>query len=420
MKMTHKEYYQKRLDDLKKRSADLQSEMIEADAKEARGAIADALKGIADEVAEIEAQLEGIDEPKEEEEASEETEANNERMEVASMAEVRNTMTVVEERANSLKAENHMAIGAEEVRSTLISTGSIAKPQSVGGINDPFNTVSSIVDMVKIEDMTGMGSHKEAYVSAWQTAGILTDGTAPSGSDPVFKTVQITPFLLGCLSYVSREIKKQSPLQYEQKVREGALIALRKKVGEWIVNGGGTTEIFGILNAQNTDQTPASMITTINATALEEGTLRKIVFEYGGSENIGANGVLVINKKDLVAFGDIRGTDKKPVFEIIPDASNANTGIIKDGGLSVKYVISSAVTSFADASANGLTMFYGDLTNYKLGLFGNYEVNVSEDYKFGEGLLAVRGEVMVGGNVVIDKGFVALKKVASSSSSSSS
>ena len=56
-------------------------------------------------------------------------------------------------------------------------------------------------------------------------------------------------------------------------------------------------------------------------------------------------------------------------------------------------------------------MIYGTPTNYKLGLFGNFEVKVSEDYKFGEGLLTVRGTVMAGGNVTMDKGFVvALKK----------
>ena len=34
------------------------------------------------------------------------------------------------------------------------------------------------------------------------------------------------------------------------------------------------------------------------------------------------------------------------------------------------------------------------------------KVAVSDDYKFGEGLLTVRGEVVLGGNVVADKGFL--------------
>ena len=134
------------------------------------------------------------------------------------------------------------------------------------------------------------------------------------------------------------------------------------------------------------------------------------MFAYGGDENIGSNATLYLNKADLIAFGDVRGTnEKKAVYEIIPDGSNPNTGIIKDGGLSVRYCINSeckALTGSTKGSAPIKTMVYGDPGNYKLDLFGDYEVRVSEDYKFGERLLAVLGEVMLGGNIICDKGFV--------------
>lgn len=310
-----------------------------------------------------------------------------------------------------------LSIDATEARSVLLATGSIAKPTEVGGITDPFNVVSSIVDQITVEDMTGMGSYKEAYVKAWQTADKKTDGTAQAGSDPTFRTVAITPFLLATTSFVSRELEKQTPLQYEAKVRQGALIALKKKLAAWIVTGGGTNEIHGVYNAANTEQTPEAMYTTLDATAIDEKTLRKLVFAYGGDENIGSGARLYLNKNDLIAFGDVRGTnDKKAVYEIIPDGSNPNTGVIKDGGLSVPYTICSDVTAFANATATSAgvkTMFYGDPHNYKLGLFGNYEVSVSRDYKFAEGLNTVMGEVMVGGNIVVEKGFVILTKKTS-------
>lgn len=308
----------------------------------------------------------------------------------------------------------HISIGASEARSILLATGTLAKPTEVGGISDPFNIVSSIVDQITVEDMTGMGSYKEAYVKAWQTADKRTDGTAQAGSDPTFRTVAITPFLLATTSFVSRELEKQTPLQYEAKVKQGALIALKKKLAAWIVSGGGTNEIHGVYNAANTEQTPEAMYTTLDATAIDEKTLRKLVFAYGGEENIGSGARLYLNKNDLIAFGDVRGTnEKKAVYEIVPDGSNPNTGIIRDGGLSVPYTICSDVTAFADATASSAgvkTMFYGDPRNYKLGLFGNYEVNVSRDYKFAEGLNTIMGEVMVGGNVVVEKGFVILLK----------
>lgn len=308
----------------------------------------------------------------------------------------------------------HISIGATEARSVLLATGSIAKPTEVGGITDPFNVVSSIVDQITVEDMTGMGSYKEAYVKAWQVADKKTDGTAQAGSDPTFRTVAINPYLMAVTTYVSRELEKLTPLQYEAKVRQGALIALKKKLAAWIVSGAGVNEPYGVYNAVNTETSPESMIDTLGATAIDEKTLRNLVFAYGGAENIGSGARLYLNKKDLIAFGDVRGAnEKKAVYEITPDGGNPNTGIIKDGGLAVPYTICSDVASFADAtaSASGVkTMFYGDPRNYKLGLFGNYEVNVSKDYKFGEGLNTIMGEVMVGGNVVVEKGFVVLLK----------
>ena len=49
---------------------------------------------------------------------------------------------------------------------------------------------------------------------------------------------------------------------------------------------------------------------------------------------------------------------------------------------------------------------YGDPMNYELGLFGDYTVEVSKDYKFGEGLLTILGEVMAGGNLIRHNGFM--------------
>ena len=321
-----------------------------------------------------------------------------------------------EERAKEFIRTGRTMVSARETRSVLLSTDGIVKPTGVNNdMSEPFNTVSSVIDQVYVEDATGMGSHKVPYVASWQTADKKTDGTAQTGSDPIFKSVAINPFLCAVTTFVSRELAKQTPLQYEAKVKRGALIALRKKLNNWIITGAGTTEILGILNAVNTDVSPAAMYATYDMTAdIGADTLRKIVFTYGGDENVGANARLFLNKKDLVAFGDVRGTnEKKAVYEIIPDGGNPNTGIIKDGGLSVPYTICSDVASYKDATgtAGGVkTMIYGDPSNYELDLFGDYEIRVSEDYKFAEGLNTVMGEVMVGGNVTFANGFVVVLK----------
>lgn len=321
-------------------------------------------------------------------------------------------LSAIESRAKELVDTGTMQISAGEVRSTILSTGSLAKPTAVGGIGEPQNIISSIVDMVFVEDLEGVGSYKEAYVKTWQTADAGTDGTAPTPTDPAFRTAAINPFLIDTLSYVSKNLRKQTSLAYEEKVRKGAMLALKKKAVAAIIGGNGSTAPFGIYHAVNTESSPESMTQELAfaAATIDATTLRKIVFAYGGDENVGGGAKLFLNKLDLIAFGDIRGTqEKKAVYEITPDGSNPNVGIIKDGGLAVPYVICSDVTSLS-ASVKGIakipTMIYGDPANYKLGLFGPYEVNVSTDYKFAEGLLSVKGEVMVGGNVIANQGFV--------------
>ena len=61
-------------------------------------------------------------------------------------------------------------------------------------------------------------------------------------------------------------------------------------------------------------------------------------------------------------------------------------------------------------AAASYCMAYGKPYAYQLDLFGSYSVEVSRDYKFAEGLLAVMGEAMIGGNVVTENGFIRVKK----------
>mgnify|MGYP001082594211 FL=1 len=292
-----------------------------------------------------------------------------------------------------------------ETRSVLINGGKLATPTEVSGINDVVGPhVSSIVDLVKVVDCGGMGSNKVAYVKTDAAAAdAQTEGAAATTKEPVFDAVTITPTSVAVLAYISRQVQKQSPLLYEAKVREQALLALRKKAASLI-----------------TDQLKASkLVTTQNATldtgkkgVINEKTLRSLVLAFGGDEGVEGGAVLFLNKADLVAFGDVRGTnEKKAVYEIEPDTDNPNTGIIKDGGLSVRYCLNSNLTACAgtaQTSSAVKTMFYGIPAALELDLFSDYEIAVSADFAFDKLLDTIRGDVELGADVVAQGGFVAL------------
>ena len=183
------------------------------------------------------------------------------------------------------------------------------------------------------------------------------------------------------LSYISKQARKQTPLAYAAKVNESALVALRKRAAAVI-----TSKLLA-----------SELNLELAATALDEKFLRKVALSYGGDESVVGAAVLQINKADLITLGDVRGSDKKPVYEITPDAGNPNTGIIKDGGLAVHYVINSNLTG---------KQVYGQMHNFELALFSDYEINVSEDFAFNKGLLAISGDVQLGGDVTVQGGFV--------------
>lgn len=322
-----------------------------------------------------------------------------------------------EERAKKIMESGTMQIPAEEVRSALvqerattIATDTLAKPTKTGSeIKDTMETVPSIVDQVSVVDLTGAAAYEEPYVKTESTAGDRTDGAAGTESDPVFRVAKIEPKLISTTAYVSKNIKRISPLAYEEKVRSLALKALRRKVSNLIVNGN-AGDFLGIKIAANTKKEAICKELSVSSTTIDANTLRDIIFAYGGSDELGGNAVLLLTKQDLAAFGKVRGTnEKKPVYEITPDATNPNCGIIKDGGLSTRYAIHSGLTSLSTATQGKTkiqTMIYGDPKNFELGLFGPYTVEVSVDYKFAEGLLTIMGEVMAGGNVIVDGGFV--------------
>ena len=319
-----------------------------------------------------------------------------------------------EQRAQQFADTNRMTIinPRDEMRAVLVSSGQIATPTQVGNITDMFNTVSSIVDQVKVTDMTGCGEYKVPYVKTAATANKTKEGEAYNNSEPGFGYAPIKPTTITVLAYISKQVRKQSPVQYEQKVKEAALKALRAKLGAYIVKGDPTAEVTEPTGVQLAN---ADLIQTVPVAAIDEKTLRNIALQYGGDENVVGNAVLYLNKLDLVAFGDVRGTaDKKPVYEITPDGNNPNTGVITDGGLSVRYCINSniAALSAAETAADAKTMFYGQPMNYECALFSNYEIVVSEDFKFDTGMLTIRGDVEVGGNVIHEKGFVVVTKKA--------
>lgn len=262
-----------------------------------------------------------------------------------------------EKRAQSFVETRRASVPVKQVRSTLISSGKLATPTGVSGINELVGSrVSSIIDMVKIVDCSGMGANKVAYVAAdMAAAAAQTEGSAVTATDPTFGYVEIKPTSIRTMAQISEQVKAQTPLLYREKVVEQAMLALRKKAAALVTTA---------LKSSTLVHSETATLDASKKGVINEKTLRNLALAYGGDESIVGEAVLFLNKADLIAFGDVRGTnEKKEVYEITPDAANPNTGTIKDGGLIVKYCINSNLTALSGTaqttSAPQPTMFYG-------------------------------------------------------------
>lgn len=316
---------------------------------------------------------------------------------------------MAEDRGATLMRGDDVQISAAEVRrmfnSTTVATGTIVQPTGAGtNIHDPVgNQVSSIIDQVTVQDLTGMGAYQEPYVKAEMEAQSqkveTAAGTARTATDPTFGIAELRPREVNVTSFVDRNIARLSPADYYAKVMAMAMRAMRRAIDKMIITGDGegSPAMFGITNAKN--KASENIFAEETITAIDATTLDQLYFAYGSDVAIGANARLLLTKKNLKAFGALRGTnEKRRLLDIVPDMANPNTGIIRDGGVVIPYTISADVTDEK--------LLYGDPANYLLGLFGAYSIRVDESVKAVERMYAILGDVMVGGNLVVDKGFV--------------
>lgn len=334
-----------------------------------------------------------------------------------------------EERGNALMKGQEVKFSALEVskalflpqhaveKSVTLATGTLAQPTGAGtNIRDPLgNGVGAIIDQVYVQDLTGMASYLEPYViSEFAASGAdvaTAAGTARTASgDPTFGVAKIATYELTTTSYVDRNISRLTPANYYAKVYAMAIRAMRRDTVKMIFNGDGqsTNDMFGIKTAKNIAGN--AIYATKELSAVDADLLTELMFAYGGDEMLGGSCRLYLNKADLLALGKIRGTnEKRRLFDIVPDAGNPNTGTIREGGTIVPYSIASNLTALSGSSQGSAaiqTMVYGDPMNYELGLFGDYTVRVDESVKAVERMLTILGDAMVGGNLIVDKGFV--------------
>lgn len=293
-----------------------------------------------------------------------------------------------------------------ENRAVTVASSNLVLPKHTGtAINATFNQVSTLIDRVKHTPLEGGESFVRAYEKGHGTGDYTGEGADYVDTETEFDYATISKTKITAYSEETEEVTKLPATNYSGIIVAGTNKSLRRKITREILVGDGSTgHLAGIFSAA---ATAINSATDISLATIDETTLDSIIFAYGGDEDVEDTAVLILNKQDLKAFATLRKTNGDKVYEV---KANGNTGTI-DG---VPFIINSACAAIskADTAADAHAMAYGPLSNYELVTFSPTEIKRSTDYKFKQGMIAHRGSVFVGGNVVAQNGFLRVKKAA--------
>ncbi|AVR33486.1 phage major capsid protein [Bacillus cereus] len=293
-----------------------------------------------------------------------------------------------------------------ENRAVTVGSGNVVLPKhSATDIRPTFNEVSTLIDRVSSKTLKGGESYQQPYIKSYGEGDYTTEGSDYNTSETTFGYADITKAKVTAYSEDTEELQKLPAADYDAEVMKGITVATRKKLTREILIGtGATNRLAGIFSVA---AKAIDSATDLEISAIDASTLDEIIYSYGGDEDVEDAAVLILNKLDLKAFAKLRTSDGKKVYNVV---SQGNSGTI-DG---VPFIINSACKAVSDAktTAGQYSMAYGPLSNYQLTIFSDMDVQRSTDFKFKQGMIAHRGSVFAGGNVISKNGFLRVKKAA--------
>lgn len=428
-----KDFLKKLIQRKKDEQAKLNKRMDESeDIKEVRS-IGETLKTIAQEIAEAEAQLQAIenepkDEPQEEPKDDEaraddsldpnEEEPTNENVERSKDyvkvggTNIRQMATTNLRRGNPMDKEQREAQNKEiEERAKLLKEGRavtvasdnilLPKHQSNDLATVPFRQVSTFYDLTKVRNLQGGETYEAPFTKSYGIGGLTEESSAYTEAEPDFGTAKINKVKVTAYAEFSEELERLPNANYEAEIRKGVEIALKKKMAQQQIGGTGESNTFIGITSASADNTAVLDSDDMELSKIDQDTLNKIIFAYGGDEEVEQKGVLVLNKADLLAFSLVKNDIGDHAYKIDLANQTINT---------VPYIINSNLIPLDTATKGQYSMIYGIPQYYETAIFSPVEIKKSYDYKFKDGMIAYRASVFAGGNTTAYRGFMRVKK----------
>lgn len=301
----------------------------------------------------------------------------------------------IEERGKAFKEGRAVTVSASDIL--------LPKHESSDLAPAPFRQVSTFVDLTKIRNLQGGESYEVPFTKTYGEGGTTAEGADYTTAEPTFGSAKINKVKITAYAEISEELEKLPSVDYVREVEAGVEIALKKKMAKEQIVGTGASNTFMGITSTHEDNTAVLASDDLEITTIDQDTLNKIIFSYGGDEEVEQKGVLVLNKKDLLAFSLVRNDIGDHAYKIDLANQTINT---------VPYIINSNLPALTEESTTKGTyaMFYGIPQYYETAIFSPVEVKKSYDYKFKQGMIAYKAVVFAGGNTTSYRGFMRIKK----------
>jgi hypothetical protein len=300
---------------------------------------------------------------------------------------------LLEKRGSDLKEKRTIVVASEEI---LLPEFVSSKLSPI-----PFPVVSKLADSLNVVNLNGGESYRKPYVKDYGEAGNTSEGETYNTTEPTVDYVDINRSKITCLTEITEEVEKLPSINYQAEVLKNINISIKKKLVQQVLHGtGGANQFTGIFSSNVKCLTDAPFL---EISEIDKDTLTKIIFNYGGDEEVEGKACLILNINDLYKFATLRDNEDRKVYDVNTTAHTI------DG---VPYIISShcPVLSSPETANGTYCIAYGSLQNYELAIFSGIDIQKSTENRFKEGIVVYRASLFAGGNVTGYKGFLRVQK----------
>lgn len=300
---------------------------------------------------------------------------------------------VMEQRGKALLEERAVTVSASEILLPAHQSSQLAPA--------PFRQVSTFVDLTKVRNLQGGESYEAPFTKSYGEGGLTAEGADYAETETQFGSAKINKVKITAYAEISEELEKLPSADYASEVQKGVEIALKKKLAREQICGTGASNSFMGITSTHEDNTAVLASDDLPVSEIDQDTLNKIIFGYGGDEEVEMKGVLVLTKADLLAFSLVRNEIGDHAYKIDLANQTINT---------VPYIINSNLKPLETANEGDYCMIYGIPQYYETAIFSPVEMKKSYDYKFRQGMIAIKASVFAGGNTTAYRGFMRIKK----------